>query len=116
GLRMSQGVLQSVPIVGTYASYFLFGGQYPGHSIIPRMYIIHVLLIPGILAALIGAHLFIMFHQKHTQMPGKGRTNTNVVGAPMYPYFMAKTGAFFLFIFAPSALPPPSPPINPISP
>ena len=97
GLRITQGVLQSIPIVGTYLSFFLFGGQYPGHDIIPRFYILHVLLIPGLFLALIGAHLFIMFHQKHTQMPGKGHTNENVVGAPMFPYFMAKTGAFFFF-------------------
>jgi len=114
GLRILQGVLQSIPVVGTYVSFFLFGGQYPGHSIIPRMYILHVLLIPGLFAALIGAHLFIMFHQKHTQMPGKGRTNRNVVGAPMYPYFMAKTGAFFLFIFAAVALAGTFAQINPI--
>jgi ubiquinol-cytochrome c reductase cytochrome b subunit len=99
GLRILEGVLLSIPIVGTYLSFFLFGGQFPGHDIIPRLYIIHVLLIPGILLALISAHLFIMFHQKHTQMPGKGHTNTNVVGQPMYPYFMAKTGAFFFFVF-----------------
>ena len=78
------------------------------------MYILHVLLIPGLFAALIGAHLFIMFHQKHTQMPGKGRTNKNVVGAPMYPYFMAKTGAFFLFVFAACALASTFAQINPI--
>src|SRR5262252_3102132 len=100
GLRITQGVLQSIPIVGTYLSYFLFGGQYPGHSIIPRMYILHVLLIPGIFLALIGAHIFIMYHQKHTQMPSKGRTNTNVVGAPAWPYFAVKTTALFLFVFA----------------
>jgi ubiquinol-cytochrome c reductase cytochrome b subunit len=114
GLRITQGVLQSIPVVGTYLSFFLFGGQYPGNLIIPRMYILHVLLIPGLFAALIGAHLFIMFHQKHTQMPGKGRTNRNVVGAPMYPYFMAKTGAFFLFVFAAVALAGTFAQINPI--
>jgi len=114
GLRITQGVLQSIPIVGTYLSFFLFGGQYPGTDIIPRMYILHVLLIPGLLLALIGAHLFIMFHQKHTQMPGKGHTNTNVVGAPMYPYFMAKTGAFFFFTFAAVALAATFAQINPI--
>ena len=54
-----------------------------------------MLLIPGLILALVSAHLFLMFFQKHTQMPGKGRTNENVVGAPTYPYFMAKTGAFF---------------------
>ena len=78
------------------------------------MYILHVLLLPGLFLALIGAHLFIMFHQKHTQMPGKGRTNKNVMGAPMYPYFMAKTGAFFLFVFAACALAATFAQINPI--
>jgi len=114
GLRITQGVMQSIPLVGTYLSFFLFGGTYPGSVIIPRMYIIHVLLIPGVILALITAHLFIMFHQKHTQMPGKGRTERNVVGAPMYPYFMAKTGAFFFFTFAACALAATFAQINPI--
>jgi ubiquinol-cytochrome c reductase cytochrome b subunit len=114
GLRITQGVLQSIPLVGTYLSFFLFGGQYPGHDIIPRMYILHVLLIPGLFAALIGAHLFIMYHQKHTQMSGRGRTNQNVVGTPMYPYFAVKTGAFFFFIFAAVALAATFTQINPI--
>ena len=114
GLRITQGVMQSIPVVGTYLSCFLFGGAFPGHLIIPRLYVIHVLLIPGLLLALITAHLFFMFHQKHTQMPGKGRTETNVVGAPMYPYFMAKTGAFFFFVFAVLALLSAFAQVNPI--
>src|SRR5690606_38445219 len=59
-----------------------------------------ILLLPGLLLALITAHLILMWVQKHTQMPGKGRTERNVVGAPFYPAFMAKAGAFFLFTFA----------------
>jgi ubiquinol-cytochrome c reductase cytochrome b subunit len=114
GLRILEGVLLSVPVVGTYLTFFLFGGQFPGNDIIPRLYIIHVLLIPGLLLALISAHLFLMVHQKHTQMPGKGHTNTNVVGAPAYPYFAAKTGAFFLFTFAALALASTFVQINPI--
>ena len=114
GLRITEGVIQSIPLVGTYLAFFLFGGAYPGQVIIPRMYILHVLLIPGIILALVTAHLFIMFHQKHTQMPGKGRTERNVVGAPLYPYFMAKTGAFFFFTFAACALAATFAQINPI--
>ncbi len=114
GLRILEGVMQSIPLVGTYLAFFLFGGPFPGHLIIPRLYILHVLLIPGLILALVTAHLFIMFHQKHTQMPGKGRTNENVVGAPMYPYFMAKTGAFFFFTFAVLALASTFAQINPI--
>jgi len=114
GLRIFEGVLQGIPIVGTYLAYFLFGGGFPGHVIVPRMYIIHVLLIPGILLALITAHLFIMFHQKHTQMPAKGNTEQNVTGQPFYPYFMAKGGAWFFFIFAALVLLATFAEINPI--
>ncbi len=114
GLRILEGVTQSIPIVGTYLAFFLFGGPFPGHVIIPRLYILHVLLIPALILALVTAHLFLMFHQKHTQMPGKGRTNQNVVGAPMYPYFMAKTGAFFFFVFAALTLAGTFAQINPI--
>jgi ubiquinol-cytochrome c reductase cytochrome b subunit len=114
GLRIFEGVLQGIPIVGTYLAFFLFGGPYPGHYIVPRMYIIHVLLIPGLILGLITAHLFIMVHQKHTQMPGKGNTETNVVGQPFFPYFMAKGGAWFFFIFGALALLATFAQINPI--
>jgi ubiquinol-cytochrome c reductase cytochrome b subunit len=114
GLRILEGVIQSIPVVGTYLAFFLFGGEFPGNDIVPRLYILHVLLIPGLLLALITAHLFIMWHQKHTQMPAKGRTNQNVVGAPFYPYFMAKTGAFFFFTFAATALASTFAQINPV--
>ncbi|HUA40701.1 MAG TPA: ubiquinol-cytochrome c reductase cytochrome b subunit [Streptosporangiaceae bacterium] len=114
GLRILEGVLQSIPLVGTYLAFFLFGGPFPGHDIVPRLYILHVLVIPGLILALVSAHLFIMFYQKHTQMPGKGRTNENVVGAPMYPYFIAKTGAFFFFTFAALAIAATFAQINPI--
>ena len=114
GLRITEGVAQSIPLVGSYLAFWLFGGPFPGHLIVPRMYILHVLLIPGLILALVTAHLFMMFHQKHTQMPGKGRTNQNVVGAPLYPYFMAKTGAFFFFTFAVVTLAATFVQINPI--
>jgi len=99
GLRIFEGVLQGIPIVGTYLAFFLFGGEFPGNAIIPRMYIIHVFLIPGLILALITAHLFIMFWQKHTQMPAYGNTERNVVGQPFWPYFLLKGQAWFFFIF-----------------
>jgi len=114
GLRIFEGVLQGVPIVGTYLAFFLFGGPYPGDIVIPRLYIVHVLLIPGLILALITAHLFIMVHQKHTQMPAKGNTEKNVTGQPFYPYFLAKGGAWFFFIFAALALLATFAQINPI--
>jgi ubiquinol-cytochrome c reductase cytochrome b subunit len=114
GLRIFEGVVQGIPIVGTYGAFFLFGGQYPGSLIIPRLYILHVFLVPGLILALITAHLFIMVHQKHTQMPSLGNTENNVVGQPFFPYFIAKGTAWFFFIFAALAILATFAQINPI--
>ena len=54
GIRAADGFMKSMPVVGTYMSFFLFGGEFPGDAIIPRLYTVHVLLIPGVLLALIG--------------------------------------------------------------
>jgi ubiquinol-cytochrome c reductase cytochrome b subunit len=67
--------------------------------IIPRFFIIHVLIVPAILVGLLAAHLGLLVKQKHTQFPGKGKTEKNVVGSPMFPTFMAKTTGF-LFVTA----------------
>ncbi|MCO5974639.1 cytochrome bc1 complex cytochrome b subunit [Actinoallomurus soli] len=104
GLRIFQGILLSVPVVGTYLSFFVFGGEFPGDQFIPRLFTIHVLLIPGILIALIGAHLMLIWHQKHTQWPGPKRTEHNVVGSPTFPQFMSHTIAFFLYVLGALAL------------
>ena len=114
GVRLLEGVILSVPVVGTYLEMFVFGGQFPGHDIIPRLYSVHILLIPALLVALVGAHVMILWHQKHTQWAGKGRTNMNVIGGPTYPAFMAKTGAYFFFTFGITTLLSTFAQINPI--
>jgi ubiquinol-cytochrome c reductase cytochrome b subunit len=98
GLRIMFSIVLSIPFVGSYIGFWLFGGNYPGTEIIARLFIIHVLILPAIIAALIGAHLFLLVRQKHTQFPGKGRTEDNVVGSPMYPTFMAKTTGYLFMI------------------
>ncbi len=95
GLRIASGITLSVPVIGTWTQWALFGGEFPGTEIIPRLYIIHVLLLPGILLALIAAHVGLVWYQKHTQFPGPGRTEHNVVGVRILPAFAAKGGAFF---------------------
>jgi ubiquinol-cytochrome c reductase cytochrome b subunit len=104
GLRIAYSILESIPLVGTYAGFFVFGGNFPGPEFIPRLFTIHILLLPGILIALITAHMIILVRQKHTQFPGPGKTETNVVGSPLYPGFALKTGGFFMLVFAVCAL------------
>ncbi len=93
GIRIAHAIIQSIPVVGTYLSFFAFGGAFPGEIFMPRIYIVHVLLLPGIFLALITAHLMLVWYQKHTQYPGPGRTEKNVVGYPLMPVYMAKTVA-----------------------
>jgi len=104
GLRIAQGIMLSIPVVGTYLSFFIFGGEFPGTDFIPRLYTVHVLLVPGIILALITVHLMLVWFQKHTQFPGAGRTERNVVGYPLFPVYTAKAGGFFFVVFGITAL------------
>lgn len=99
GLRFVDGLIRSIPLIGTWAEFFMFGGEYPGDLIVPRLYMVHILLIPGLLLGLIAAHLALVVYHKHTQFPGQGRTEKNVVGYPLFPVYMAKAGGFFFIVF-----------------
>jgi len=115
GLRIGYSIVESIPFVGSYLGTFLWGGQFPGTGvIIPRFYIIHVLIIPLVLFGLLGAHLGLLVRQKHTQFKGPGRTETNVVGSPMFPTFMAKTTGFLFMVVGATALLGAFAQINPI--
>ena len=99
GIRIAEAIIQAIPVVGSYLAFFAFGGSFPGTAFIPRIYTVHVLLLPGIFLALITAHLMLVWYQKHTQYPGPGRTEKNVVGYPLMPVYMAKAGGFFFVVF-----------------
>jgi len=99
GLRIASAIMLSIPVVGSWVNFAVFGSEYPGTEIIPRLYGVHILLVPGILLALISAHMGILWHQKHTQFPGPGRTESNVVGERIYPNYGAKAGGFFMIVF-----------------
>jgi ubiquinol-cytochrome c reductase cytochrome b subunit len=115
GLRIGYSIAESQPFIGSYMVSFLWGGQFPGDgSIIPRFFIIHVLIIPLALLGLITVHLMLLVRQKHTQFAGEGRTEHNVVGSPMFPSFAAKTTGFLFMIAGATALLGAFAQINPI--
>ncbi|MDG4832258.1 ubiquinol-cytochrome c reductase cytochrome b subunit [Solwaraspora sp. WMMD1047] len=104
GLRIASAIMLSIPVIGSWVTSSIFGGEFPGEIILSRFYIAHVLLIPGLLVALISVHLGLVFKQKHTQWPGPGRTNDNVVGERMFPRYAIKQGGFFMVVFGVIAL------------
>jgi ubiquinol-cytochrome c reductase cytochrome b subunit len=99
GLRIVSAIILAIPVVGTWVHWAVFNGDYVGEFIVGRMYIMHVLIFPAIILALIAVHLLILVKQKHTQFPGPGRTEHNVVGNRLFPAFAGKAGGLFFIVF-----------------
>jgi ubiquinol-cytochrome c reductase cytochrome b subunit len=114
GLRFVDGLIRSIPVIGTWAEFFTFAGEFPGELIIPRLYMVHILLVPALLLGLIAAHLALVVYHKHTQFPGPGRTQYSVVGYPVFPVYAAKAGGFFLIVFGVLTLMGATMQINPV--
>ena len=100
GLRIAYSIALSIPLIGTWIAFLIFGGEFPADQIIGRLFVTHVLIVPALLAGLIGAHLAIIWRQKHTQFPEPGHTETNVVGSKLWPTYAAKSIGLFFGVFA----------------
>jgi menaquinol-cytochrome c reductase cytochrome b subunit len=59
----------SAPILGPYLADFLRAGAEFGATTIPRFYALHMLAVPGLIAALIGAHLYLVVKLGTTAPP-----------------------------------------------
>ena len=90
GLRIIDGMVKGIPFIGTWISFLLFGGEFPGDKIVGRLYSLHIMILPALLIVFLALHLALMVINKHTQWAGPGRTNQNVVGDPVLPVFAGK--------------------------
>ena len=97
GLAIAYSVAMSIPFIGGQLAALVWGGPFPGsHEFLARLEIVHALLIPAALAVLITVHLVMIMRAHHTQFPGPGRRERNVVGTPMWPaYALRSTGLLF---------------------
>jgi menaquinol-cytochrome c reductase cytochrome b subunit len=57
---VADNITASGPLLGPYLGDFLNGGPEFGATTLSRFYSIHMMLIPGLIAALIGAHLYLV--------------------------------------------------------
>ena len=99
GLRIIDGMIKGIPLIGPAISSGLFGGEFPGTEVIARLYALHIMIVPAIMIVLIGVHLMMLIIHKHTHYSGPGRTDQNVVGYPLMPVYVAKAGGFFFLVF-----------------
>ncbi len=94
--KVGYEIAASIPVLGTWLGQLFFGGTFPTEHSIPRLTAIHMIWLPLIIGALIGAHVLIMFLQKHTQpkyaekvAPGK------ILGVPFWPQQALIMGVLF---------------------
>jgi ubiquinol-cytochrome c reductase cytochrome b subunit len=92
GLAIAYGVAMSLPAIGANAAFLAWGGEYPGgHEFTTRLLTIHVFVLPALLGLLIALHLALVIRAHHTQFPGPGRTQGNVVGTPLWPAYALRS-------------------------
>ncbi len=97
GLRIIDSVLLSIPFVGPWVASLFFGGEFPTPDILSRLFVFHVMLLPGLLIGGIAAHLGLLWLQKHTQYRTPRTREDNVVGLPFWPgQVFRSTGLFFM--------------------
>jgi ubiquinol-cytochrome c reductase cytochrome b subunit len=104
GLRIIYSAVLSIPFIGAWAAFLFFGGEFPAHELLARLYILHVLVIPLGILGLLGGHLAIVWHQTHTQFRAPGRTEDTVTGAPVWPKFALKSVGLALVTWGVAAL------------
>jgi ubiquinol-cytochrome c reductase cytochrome b subunit len=99
GLRVVFSIVQSIPFVGPWLAFNLWGGAFPGSGVFfERLFLIHEFIFPLLLAGLLGGHLAILWHQKHTDFAGPGKTERNIVGSRLWPQYAIKSQALLMFV------------------
>jgi ubiquinol-cytochrome c reductase cytochrome b subunit len=97
GMRIAYSAAISIPFIGPWFASLIFGGEFPTAEIISRLFVFHIFLLPLLMFGLIGAHLGLLWLQKHTQYKGEPATEENVVGRHFWPGQVFRSlGLFFL--------------------
>jgi len=101
----------SIPLVGDFLGEIVFGGEFPTSATIPRLYFLHVLIIPLAIMGLLAIHMYILIRQKHTEAPREDDIETGservdreddgvIVGLPAFPNQAAVSAVVFFLTAA----------------
>jgi ubiquinol-cytochrome c reductase cytochrome b subunit len=92
GLAIGNAVALSFPLIGADLSNLIWDGQFPGtDAFMSRLFIVHVLILPVAIAALLTVHLILVARPHHTQFAGPGKSERNTVGTPLWPGYALRS-------------------------
>lgn len=99
-LRIAYAMLLAIPFFGEQVGFWVFGGEFFGEAI-PRFYVLHILILPGVFVGLLTLHLLLVVRQRHTQFPRPDvDAQRHVVGTPLWPSQFSTSVALALAIVA----------------
>ncbi len=98
GLRITFSIVESIPLIGPWLAFLFFGGAFPSDAFVARLFPLHIFLLPGIIAALLGAHLFMLWRQKHTVYRNGGGDDKSIVGTRLFPNYALRSGGYFFLV------------------
>src|SRR5215467_10474947 len=88
------GLARSIPVIGQLLADLFFGGAFPSLGSLPRLYTIHVVVIPLSILGVLSLHLLLVLKQKHS-MPGYAKKLAEpgrVLGISLWPYHALLAG------------------------
>ena len=99
GIRIAYSELLSFPVVGDRLAFWVFGGDFPTGDVIPRFFVFHVLVLPGIIIGAVSVHLLLVGRQRHTQFPVRGIDGHRFIyGKPLWPSQVAESTTLILWV------------------
>lgn len=98
GARIGHSFAVSIPVIGPGVADLLFAGDFDNPQMLHRFWLLHVIVLPLVIAGHLAAHLALVFVQTHTQYRTGRRTEHNVVGSAAWPGYAMKTAGLFLVV------------------
>jgi ubiquinol-cytochrome c reductase cytochrome b subunit len=101
-LQIVWSAVLAIPVIGPKVAYLMFGGESPSPETIPRLFMLHTMLLPALLVGLLAVHLgTVVRHRRH---PGPDRGEGAIAGARGRPERALASTSLLLLVAAVLAL------------
>ena len=99
-LQIVWSAVLAIPVVGPEVAYLLFGGESPSPEAIPRLFVLHTMLLPALLVGLLAVHLGTIVSRQRQRDPRPDRGEGASAGARRRPERALASTSLLLLVAA----------------